>query len=118
MAVDLRVSKRSSCRTWMQRYLLDLEEQGLIDVTLERNPLHYHVAVFPGAYSDYEHNIRTDSATVDASILEKVAAREAELLAEIVPERAVAALVDTQPDVPFLVRVAALLAQLVMPIMV
>ena len=117
MAVDLRISKRSTCRSWLTRHLLELEKQGLIDVTQERRPPHYHIAVFPAAYADYEHNVRADSANVAASVLAKVAAREAELAAQITAEPVTAA-EEVQPELPFLVRVAALLAQLVMPIMV
>ena len=117
MAADLRVSQRSSCRTWLTKHLLGLEEQGLIDVTLERSPPHYHIAVFPGAYADYEHNVRTDSANVATSVQAQIAAREAELAAQIAAEPVTVA-VDEKAELPLLVRVAALLAQLVMPIMV
>jgi hypothetical protein len=33
--------------------LLQLENSGVLDVTRERNPPHYHVAVFPLAYAAY-----------------------------------------------------------------
>lgn len=115
MAVDLRVSQRSSCRTWLTDHLLGLEKQGLIDVTLEKRPPHYHIAVFPGAYADYEHNVRTDSANVASTVVAKIAAREAELAAHITPAPVTA---EVKPELPLLVRVATLLAQLVMPIMV
>lgn len=51
MAVDLRISERSACREWLESTLLALEAQDLLDVTRERNPPHYHVAVFPDAYA-------------------------------------------------------------------
>ena len=50
MAVDLRVSNRSECRRWLERVLLDLERQGVLEATRERRPLHYHIAVFPDPY--------------------------------------------------------------------
>ncbi|HEX2191295.1 MAG TPA: DUF5715 family protein [Longimicrobiaceae bacterium] len=50
MAVDLRVSRRAACRNWLERTLLGLEEEGILDVTREQRPPHYHVAVFPAAY--------------------------------------------------------------------
>lgn len=50
MAVDLRVSRRAASRQWLEGTLLSLEEQGLLDVTREFRPPHYHVAVFPGPY--------------------------------------------------------------------
>jgi hypothetical protein len=47
MAVDLRVPAQSSCRTWLEKRLLTLERAGILDVTREHHPSHYHVAVFP-----------------------------------------------------------------------
>ena len=53
MAVDLRVPADATDRAWLERELLALEKDGLIDVTRERHPAHYHVAVFPREYSRY-----------------------------------------------------------------
>ena len=53
MAVDLRVPSAGSCRTWLQSTLLSLERRRVLDATLERSPLHYHVAVFPNEYVSY-----------------------------------------------------------------
>lgn len=53
MAVDLRVSRRSSCRKWLERTLLSLEKQGVLDATRENRPPHYHVALFPEPYATY-----------------------------------------------------------------
>lgn len=53
MAVDFRVSKREECRKWLETTLLELERKALLDATRERNPPHYHVAVFPGPYREY-----------------------------------------------------------------
>lgn len=50
IAVDLRVSRRAECRQWLEDTLLAMEEEGLVDVTRERSPPHYHVALFPEAY--------------------------------------------------------------------
>lgn len=50
MAVDLRVSRRAQSRQWLESTLLSLERQGLLDVTREKWPPHYHVALFPEAY--------------------------------------------------------------------
>jgi hypothetical protein len=33
--------------------LLSLEDKVVLDVTRERNPAHYHVAVFPRQYERY-----------------------------------------------------------------
>lgn len=53
MAVDLRVPKTGNCRTWLSNVLLSLERRGVLEATRERNPPHYHVAVFPGPYQQY-----------------------------------------------------------------
>src|SRR5690606_16764776 len=44
MAVDLRLSRKASCRRWLENTLLSLERRGVLDVTRERYPAHYHVA--------------------------------------------------------------------------
>lgn len=46
MSVDFRVPMNSVCRRWLERTLLALEYDGRLDVTLEENPWHYHVAVY------------------------------------------------------------------------
>lgn len=53
MAFDLRIPAKQSCRSWLERTLLSLEEREVLDVTRERNPPHYHVAVFPQPYRVY-----------------------------------------------------------------
>ena len=50
IAVDLRVSSRRASRAWLESVLLKLERKGLLDVTRERWPPHYHIALFPEAY--------------------------------------------------------------------
>ena len=46
MAIDLRVPSTRKCRVWLENTLLSMEKQHIVDVTRERNPPHYHVAVF------------------------------------------------------------------------
>jgi hypothetical protein len=53
MALDLRVPTTTSCRQWLESTLLSLEAGRVLDVTLERHPPHYHVALFPGPYVAY-----------------------------------------------------------------
>ena len=53
MAVDFRVPDKASERAWLERTLLGLENSGVLDVTRERFPPHYHVAVFPTAYREW-----------------------------------------------------------------
>lgn len=50
IAIDLRISSRRASQQWLESVLLKLERQGLLDVTRERWPPHYHVALFPQAY--------------------------------------------------------------------
>lgn len=64
MAVDLRVAKNETCRSWLEGALLALEKEGLLDVTRERNPPHYHVAIFPHLYRAHVERLMADSARV------------------------------------------------------
>lgn len=50
MAVDLRVPRTSKCRSWLEKTLLSLEKDRVLDVTRERRPPHYHVALFVQNY--------------------------------------------------------------------
>ena len=52
LAIDMRRSDRRSCRQWLERTLLDLEGEGLVEATREHRPPHYHVAVLPTAVRD------------------------------------------------------------------
>jgi LysM repeat protein len=54
MAVDLRIPKSSKCRSWLENTLLSLERENVIDVTRERYPPHFHVAVYA---RDYETRV-------------------------------------------------------------
>jgi hypothetical protein len=62
MAVDLRISRDAHCRAWLEGTLLALESRSVLDVTRERTPPHYHIAVFPGAYSAYLERVGGTSA--------------------------------------------------------
>ncbi len=53
MAADIRIPRRGRCRSWLEQTLLSLESSGVLDVTRERNPPHYHVAVFSTPYHNY-----------------------------------------------------------------
>lgn len=50
MAVDLRIPKTRKCRAWLENTLLSLERERVVDVTRERYPPHYHVAVYAEHY--------------------------------------------------------------------
>ena len=62
MAVDLRIPADSAGRAFIERSLLAMERAGALDVTRERSPAHYHIAVFAGPYATYA--AREDSAAV------------------------------------------------------
>lgn len=53
MAVDLRVPFKPSQREWLEARLLEFEAAGVLDVTKEKSPPHYHVAVFPGEFREW-----------------------------------------------------------------
>jgi hypothetical protein len=53
MAVDFRVPQTPECRGFMDTRLMEKEEAGLLDVTHERSPPHFHVAVFPEPYAQW-----------------------------------------------------------------
>ena len=53
MAIDLRIPRVGRCRNWLQQTLVSLEGAGVLDVTRERYPPHYHVAVFSNPYMEY-----------------------------------------------------------------
>jgi cell envelope opacity-associated protein A len=53
MAVDLRRPTNTRCLNWLRTTLLSLESTGVIEAVEERNPPHFHVAVFPTQYKRY-----------------------------------------------------------------
>lgn len=76
MAIDLRIPERRGCRNWLQTTLISLEKKGVLDVTRERFPAHFHIAVFPDSYQRYvaangepaklASNIETKKATTSS----------------------------------------------------
>lgn len=82
IAVDLRISQHPGAREWLESALLALEERGVLDVTRERMPPHYHVALFPEAYAAHvESVIGTEAlaaALLSGSLLDDVLAGPAE----------------------------------------
>jgi hypothetical protein len=53
MAVDLRVPASSADRTWFDGALADMQRQGLVDVTREHTPPHYHIAVYAERWAPF-----------------------------------------------------------------
>jgi hypothetical protein len=64
MAVDFRISKSSKCQQWFEKALLAMERKDLLDATRERNPPHFHVAVFPDAYAAYAARLKPAKPSV------------------------------------------------------
>lgn len=58
MALDIRVSERRACRSFLEEALVGLESKGVIDATRERYPAHFHIAVFPPTYLSYVEKMR------------------------------------------------------------
>lgn len=77
MAVDFRISRSGECRAWLEGTLLGLERTGVLDVTRERNPPHYHVAVFTDAYAAYVKKQHADSVAAAARPAKAARASEA-----------------------------------------
>ena len=61
MALDLRRPNNPTCRSWLARVLIQLEGSGVLEVSEERRPPHYHVAVFPTQYAHYVENLRLNN---------------------------------------------------------
>jgi hypothetical protein len=63
MAVDFRTSLNSVCRYWLESTLLYLESAGVLEATRERQPSHYHVAVFREPYADYVRELSASASS-------------------------------------------------------
>lgn len=70
MAVDFRISQSAKCRAWLERTLLGLEREGVLDVTRERAPPHYHVALFTDRYAAHVEKLKGDSLAAGAAAQE------------------------------------------------
>lgn len=69
MAVDLRRSNVSACRSWLESVLLSLEKGGVLEATRENYPPHYHVALFPKPYAQYvERRASADTRQADQRV--------------------------------------------------
>jgi LysM repeat protein len=78
MAVDLRISGRSACRSWLERTLMALERQGVLDAIRENRPPHYHVALFPEPYTRYVARLTGGAAQPQVAVAPKEPAPRAE----------------------------------------
>ncbi len=82
MAVDLRRSGNARCRSWLESTLLSLEGRGLLEAIYERNPPHYHIAVYPQPYAQY-----VAARTGDESVVAEAAQDQPEVRLEWVTHR-------------------------------
>ena len=123
MAVDLRVPSSGACRSWLEGTLLSLEEQNLLDVTRERHPPHYHVAIFTHVYAAHVEAMLADSlaAAIDAERARAAAALAARA-AKPVPQPVMVATVTPGPvgriTAPWLVLLLVLAFTAVAPLVV
>ncbi len=74
MAVDLRIPAQRKCRSWLEKTLLELEAEGVLDVTRERKPAHYHVAVFTESYAAFVQ-LNTTPNSQEQSVQEYIVRR-------------------------------------------
>jgi hypothetical protein len=61
MAVDLRVPSGRANLAWFDSALADMQRQGVIEVTREHTPPHYHIAVYAERWAPFA--ARQDSIT-------------------------------------------------------
>ena len=84
MAVDLRVPESDEDRGFLEKSLLSMEQAGMLDVTREHHPSHFHVAVFAPKFEPY-------AALLDSVTALEKAARLARHRADSIATVAVAA---------------------------
>ena len=81
MAVDLRVPADSASRAFLERSLLAMERAGVLDVTREHTPSHYHIAVFAEAFAPWaarrDSVVAVEQARIAAADKAAAAARAA-----------------------------------------
>lgn len=53
MAIDLRKPTNARCLRWLRDTLVALDATGVLEAVEERNPPHFHVAIFPRQYQQY-----------------------------------------------------------------
>ena len=103
MAVDFRIPQSSLPRRWLEEALLSLEHRGLLDVTRERRPPHYHVAVFPDEYQSYVDKLPPEIVAATALAATAVLDGAADAASEsIVVPASVAVRSTTAPTALFL----------------
>jgi hypothetical protein len=89
MAVDLRVPTDAADRSFLERSLLSMERAGLLDVTREHHPSHYHIAVFAPKFEPY-------AALLDSVTAVERSTRLARHRADSIAHSAIAAATGTE----------------------
>ena len=84
MAVDLRIPADASGRQFVERSLLEMEKAGVLDVTRERSPAHYHIAVFAEKWAPFAARQDSLQAIADATRLATEQAKARRLAADSV----------------------------------
>lgn len=104
IAVDLRISSKKLSRAWLESVLLRLEGEGVLDITRERWPPHYHVAIFPNSYRAYvEEMIGSEELLAAMQYEEPVASEtvDAQEQAAVEPAKTAASAVPAvESDIP------------------
>ncbi|MEO8334964.1 MAG: DUF5715 family protein [bacterium] len=75
MAVDFRVPADATDRAWLEKALLAMEHDGMIDVTREKHPAHYHIAVFAEPFLAYAANRDREADNVREAVRRAAVAR-------------------------------------------
>ena len=96
MALDLRVPQTGECKEWLEERLLDLESEGILDVTRERNPPHYHIALFPDRYRE----IAAQELREDSILRAEAAAKLAQMATPPAPEEPKPTVAPTPESAP------------------
>lgn len=84
MAVDLRVPADADDRAFLEHALLSMEQAGMLDVTREHHPSHFHVAVFAPKFEPY-------AALLDSVTQQERATRLARRAADSIAHAAITA---------------------------
>lgn len=108
MAVDLRVSDRASCRSFLEGAVLGMERNGLVNGIREFNPPHYHVAVYPEQYMAYAAERVAEEQVAAAEVAEVAVAETSLMVVAALPAAADPA--TPRSRLPLLATLAVLLA--------
>jgi hypothetical protein len=109
MALDLRVSDRAACRTWLESALLGMERRGVINGIREHHPPHYHVAVFPEQYAAWVAKQPALEPVAPEVVAEPVVAVEA-APEPATPQTAAAVAPQPRSSLPLVATLAFLMA--------